>query len=169
MVIVLTGPPKAGKSRLRGDLYRALLAKGRGLRWFVQAFSPDCEGQWVNDSHALARGEEAEGLARAAKSALKRSGAFFSPEWVRKAQGQLEGLARWAEVLVVDLGGLPSQQNRDILAPVLGRADLAPVVLTRQGDDGGWSGFWASLGVSPVFEGGYDHDLAERLLSRVTA
>jgi hypothetical protein len=99
-VVVLSGPPKAGKSRLRGDLYRALLAaerrargSGQSLRWFVQAFSPDSEGQWVNDSHCLGRGQAAEALARRAKGVLKASGAFFSAEWggTLKGCGNSEG------------------------------------------------------------------------------
>ena len=171
-VVVLSGPPKAGKSRLRGDLYRALQAAerrareaGLGLRWFVQAFSPDSEGQWVNDSHALGRGEAAEGLARRAKLALKRSGAFFSPGWVEKAARQLEGLCRWADVVVADLGGLPSDQNRQILAGVLPRHRVMAVVLTQDGEDGGWVAFWRAMkpALTPWYVGPYREGLAERL------
>jgi hypothetical protein len=169
-LVVLSGPPKAGKSRLRGDLYRALGAAerrareaGRGLRWFVQAFSPDSEGQWVNDSHCLGRGEEAEGLARRTKEAIKASGAFFSPEWVEKARRQLEGLCRWADVVVADLGGLPSAENRQVLAPVLGCHRVVAVVLTRDGEDGGWSAWWRAIGVTPWYVGPYRDGLGERL------
>jgi hypothetical protein len=169
-VVVLSGPPKAGKSRLRGDMYRALQAaerrareSGQSLRWFVQAFSPDSEGQWVNDSHALGRGEQADGLARRAKQALKASGAFFSPEWVEKAARQLEGLCRWADVVVADLGGLPSAENRQVLAPVLGCHRVVAVVLTRDGEDGGWSAWWRVLGVTPWYVGPYREGLAVRL------
>lgn len=169
-LVVLSGPPKAGKSRLRGDLYRTLQAaerrareSGQSLRWFVQAFSPDSEGQWVNDSHALGRGEQAEGLARRAKQALKASGAFFSPEWVEKAARQLEGLCRWADVVVADLGGLPSAENRQVLASVLCCHRVVAVVLTRDGEDGGWSAWWRALGVTPWYVGSYREGLAERL------
>jgi hypothetical protein len=169
-VVVLSGPPKAGKSRLRGDLYRALGAverrareAGRSLRWFVQAFSPDSEGQWVNDSHALGRGEAAEGLARQAKQSLKDSGAFFSAEWVEKASRQLEGLCRWADLVVADLGGLPSAENRQILAGVLHCHRVVAVVLTRNGEDGGWSAWWRALGVTPWYVGPYRDGLGERL------
>ena len=80
-VIFLSGPPKAGKSRLRGDIYRELLNSGH-RSWFVQAFSPDCEGQWVNDCHEAGRGAEAESLARQHKNAVKEAGEFFSPRFV---------------------------------------------------------------------------------------
>jgi hypothetical protein len=171
-VVVLSGPPKAGKSRLRGDLYRALSVAERrarearrDLRWFVQAFSPDSEGQWVNDSHCLGRGEEAEGLARRAKLALKASGAFFSPEWVEKAARQLEGLCRWADVVVADLGGLPSAENLQILSGVLGRHRAMAVVLTRDGEDGGWVAFWRAMkpALTPWYVGPYREGLGERL------
>jgi hypothetical protein len=169
-VVVLSGPPKAGKSRLRGDLYRALSVaerrareSGQSLRWFVQAFSPDSEGQWVNDSHALGRGENAEGLARRAKLALKASGAFFSPEWVEKAARQLEGLCQWADLVVADLGGLPSAENRRILSGILGGHRVLAVVLTRDGEDGGWAAWWRSVGVTPWYVGPYRGDLATDL------
>ena len=169
-VVVLSGPPKAGKSRLRGDLYRALQdlgrrarEAGRGLRWFVQAFSPDSEGQWVNDCHCLGRGVEAEELARRAKRALKANGAFFSPEWVEKARRQLEGLCRWADVMVADLGGLPSAENRQILDGILGRHRVMAVVLTRDNGDGGWGAWWRAAGATPWYVGPYREGLAERL------
>jgi hypothetical protein len=172
-VVVLSGPPKAGKSRLRGDLYRALQdaerrarQSGRSLRWFVQAFSPDCEGQWVNDSHCLGRGEEAEGLARRAKQALKASGAFFSPEWVERTRRQLEGLARWADVIVADLGGLPSPENAQLVGTVWPTGPrVLPVVLTRDGEDGGWVAFWRAVkpALTPWYVGPYHEGLADRL------
>ena len=172
-VVVLSGPPKACKSRLRGDMYRALQAAerrareaGLGLRWFVQAFSPDSEGQWVNDSRALGRGEAAEGLARRAKLALKGSGAFFSPEWVEKACRQLVRLARWADVLVADLGGLPSSENERIVGAVWPHGPrVLPVVLTQDGEDGGWVAFWWAMkpALTPWYVGPYREGLGERL------
>jgi len=169
-VVVLSGPPKAGKSRLRGDLYRALLGlerrareAGRGLPWFVQAFSPDSDGQWVNDSHCLGRGTEAEDLARRAKQALKASGAFFAPEWVEKARGQLQGLCRWAQVVVADLGGLLSPENRQILEGCLQGCRVLAVVLTRDGEDGGWAAWWRTIGLTPWYVGPYHGGLAEEL------
>ena len=172
-VVVLSGPPKAGKSRLRGDLYRALRAAerrareaGLGLRWFVQAFSPDSEGQWVNDSHCLGRGEVAESLARRAKLALKRSGAFFSPGWVEKAARQLEGICRWADVVVADLGGLPSPENERIVGAVWPHGPrVLPVVLTRDGEDSGWVAFWRAIkpALTSSYVGPYRDGLGERL------
>jgi hypothetical protein len=173
-VLVLSGPPKAGKSRLRGALYEALRAlevraRKAGAappRWFVQAFSPDSEGQWVADAHALGRGAEAEAQARAIKNALKQSGAFFSREWVEKTRSQLGGLCRWAEVVVADLGGLPSPENREILEGAReAQALLVPVVLVRpDGEDGGWGRFWAGMGLRPLYAGSFREGLAAELL-----
>jgi hypothetical protein len=176
-VLILSGPPKAGKSRLRGALYEALRAlevraRKAGAappRWFVQAFSPDSEGQWVADAHALGRGAEAEARARAIKNALKESGAFFSPEWVAKTRSQLHGLCRWEEVVVADLGGLPSPENREILEGAReAQALLVPVVLTRpDGEDGGWGRFWAEQGLRPFYAGPFHEGLAAELLQGI--
>jgi hypothetical protein len=136
------------------------------VRWFVQAFSPDSEGQWVNDSHTFGKGSEAEALARRAKNALKVSGAFFSPEWVEKACAQLRGLCRWADVVVADLGGLPSAQNRQIV--LAGEGEAFPIVLTRDGDDGGWRAWWEEL-FPPRYVGPYREDLAQEILGEVLA
>jgi len=171
MVIVLSGPPKAGKSRLRGEIYRLLRereveARKRGEkspRWFIEVASPDAEGAWVNDAHALGIGESAEALARRIKSKIKEVGKFFSPTFVEMKARQLQGLAAFAEVLIIDLGGLPSQENRALLE-VLPRKRLHAVVLTRWGEDGGWGGFWAGFGAPVVYRGPYREDLAQALL-----
>lgn len=166
---VLSGPPKAGKSRLRGDLYRELSrleaearGAGRRLRWFVQAFSPDSEGQWVNDAHSLGRGTEAEGLARRVKQALRESGAFFSSDWVEKARRQVMGLCRWAHLVVADIGGLPSPENEAIIGDL--PAVYRVVILTRDGDDGGWGRFWKAVGLTPWYVGPYREGLAWQLV-----
>lgn len=172
VLYVLCGPPKAGKSRLRGDLYRELSRAeaeareaGLRLRWFVQAFSPDSEGQWVADAHSLGRGAEAEDMARRVKRALREAGAFFSPEWVEKARRQLEGLCRWADVVVADLGGLPSPENEALVSglPVIYRV----AVLTLDGEDLGWRAFWRAQGLTPWYVGPYHESLARQLVHEV--
>ncbi len=147
-VLFLSGPPKAGKSRLRGDIYRRLIAAGR-RSWFVQAFSPDMEGQWVNDAHALGNGVRAEELARRQKNTVKATGEFFSPGFVAAMKQQLSGLLRSFDLVVADLGGFPSPENRDIVSVALDREDvtIAAVVLLNDGNDGGWRDFWLELGV----------------------
>ena len=42
VVLFLSGPPKAGKSRLRGDLYRKLVESGRGKVLVCPGFLPRC-------------------------------------------------------------------------------------------------------------------------------
>lgn len=174
MILVLSGPPKAGKSRLRGEIYRLLRewqteAQERGgpsPRWFVEVASPDSEGQWVSDAHAHGMGDSAEALARRIKQSIKESGEFFSPAFVERKRRQIEGLARFVGedgVLVLDIGGFPSRENRALLSGLEG---LHPIVLTREGgEDAGWQGFWAGFGRTPLYVGPYREDLALALLS----
>jgi len=162
-VLFLSGPPKAGKSRLRGDIYRFLATSGR-RSWFVQAFSPDCEGQWVHDAHALGRGEEAENRARSFKNALKKSGAFFSPAFVMAMCRQLRGLCAAFELVVADLGGLPSPENGEIVGAAEEASISAVVLLGPDGGDGGWIQWWRARGVEP-FVARYREDLAEEVLA----
>lgn len=163
-VIFLSGPPKAGKSRLRGDIYRSLLFSGR-RDWFVQVLSPDCEGQWVNDSHSLGRGEEAEELARRQKAAVKAAGEFFSPRFVSLMASQLKGLLCAFPLVIGDLGGLPSPENATIVAAAEGHEIFAVVLLGPQGD-GGWTSWWEERGVTPLVTS-YCDDLAEDILAWV--
>ena len=166
-VVFLSGPPKAGKSRLRGDIYRHLLTSGR-KSWFVQAFSPDMEGQWVNDSHALGNGERAEEIARRQKNKVKQAGEFFSPKFVAAMKQQLSGLLRTFGLVVADLGGFPSPENREIISVALGREDVVPfaVVLLNGGNDGGWGEFWNSLSVG-CFTYEYSADIASDIASKL--
>jgi hypothetical protein len=165
-IIFLSGPPKTGKSRLRGEIYE-ILRIDRSIRWFVLPASPDMEGQWVNDSWRKGKGEAAESLARKYKGVLKESGAFFSPEWVGKMRKQVEGLVKWADILVIDLGGLPSEQNRQIIEPALASgAYIIPVVLLRDDGDGGWAQFWRNLGYEPIIAR-YNENLAVTLVNFV--
>jgi hypothetical protein len=168
-IIILSGPPKAGKSRLRSDIYN-LLREDKRINWFVVPASPDMEGQWVGDSweRGEERGKEAEELARRYKRKLKETGAFFSEEWVERMRRQIEGLSRWTEVLVLDLGGLPSEENKRIVSSVLGSGYIIPVVLLGEdGNDGGWTQFWRDLGYEPVVTT-YHPDLALTLINFVT-
>lgn len=163
-VIFLSGPPKAGKSRLRGDIYRVLLNSGN-RSWFVQAFSPDCEGQWVNDCHEKGLGGEAENLARKHKNAVKEAGEFFSPRFVAALQQQLKGLITAFDLVVADLGGIPSAENYSIISVALFTPGVSveAVTLTRDGDDGGWKGFWNEIGVPNTVDT-YHSDLAKKVI-----
>lgn len=167
IVIFLSGPPKAGKSRLRGDLYQALF-QGKAKSWFVVAASPDSEGQWVNDAHRVGRGLEAEDLTRKAKNHLKSIGEFFSPRWVETMARQLQGLCRAFTLVVADLGGLPSEQNRRLVDAVrqVGAEVRAVVLLSPDGSDGGWQEFWAVEGVSCQTHQ-YHEGLAKEILQTV--
>ena len=163
-VIFLSGPPKAGKSRLRGDIYRELLKSGH-RSWFVQAFSPDCEGQWVNDCHEAGRGTEAEALARHHKNAVKEAGEFFSPRFVSAMQKQLKGLITAFDLVVADLGGIPSAENYAIISIALFTPDVSveAITLLNGGNDGGWKAFWDDLNV-PVIVDTYHDGLVKKVI-----
>lgn len=162
VVLFLSGPPKAGKSRLRGDLTELLRRRPGVRRWFVEVLSPDSEGAWTNDAWRTGRGLEAEALARRYKTVIKEAGHFFSPAFVMKKRAQLEGLLRWAELVVGDLGGIPSLENAEIIGAADGHR-VIPIVLTRDGQDGGWVEFWRSRRLEPVVAL-YHEALAELLL-----
>jgi len=165
-LILLSGPPKAGKSRLRGDFFNLLRSGAFAGRWFIEVLSPDSEGAWVNDSWATGRGPQAEARARAIKNVVKTSGHFFSPEFVRRKAAQLAGLCRWADLVIGDLGGVPSPENRSIIGAA-GAARIVPVILLGPAGDGGWAPFWESFGLFPIATTYYD-GLAQDLLRRVT-
>jgi hypothetical protein len=169
-IVILSGPPKAGKSRLRGEIGYFLREDPR-LNSFVVVASPDMEGQWVSDSWRMSeeRGAAAEEMAREYKRTVKESGHFFSPEWVEQMARHVEGLSKWADVLVLDLGGLPSEENKQIIAPALASgAIIIPIVLLGpDGNDGGWIQFWRELGYEPTVTT-YNENLAFNIVDFIT-
>jgi len=168
-IVILSGPPKAGKSRLRGDI-GDLLRRMPDLNTQVLAASPDMEGSWVSDSWRISeeRGAAAEEMARQYKRTVKESGHFFSPQWVERMARHVEGLSKWADILVLDLGGIPSEENRRIIAPALASgADIIPIVLLGpDGNDGGWIQFWRDLGYEPTVTT-YSEDLARNIINSI--
>jgi hypothetical protein len=169
VIVILSGPPKAGKSRLRGEI-GALLRRMPELNALTYAASPDMEGQWVSDSWRISEelGAEAEEMARQYKRTVKESGHFFSPQWVERMARHVEGLSKWADVLVLDLGGLPSEENKRIVAPALASgATIIPIVLLGpDGNDGGWIQFWRDLGYEPTVTT-YSEDLALNIINSI--
>jgi hypothetical protein len=169
-IVILSGPPKAGKSRLRGEI-GALLREDPRLNSATLVASPDMEGQWVQDSWQISEehGARAEEMAREYKRVVRESGYFFSPEWVELMTQHVEGLSKWADVLVLDLGGLPSEENRRIIAPALASgAIIIPIVLLGpDGNDGGWIQFWRDLGYEPTVTT-YNENLAFNIVDFIT-
>lgn len=167
-LLLLSGPPKAGKSRLRGDFFNLLRSGAFAGRWFIEVLSPDSEGAWVNDAWAIGRGPQAEAMARSIKNVVKTSGHFFSPAFVRRKAAQLAGLCRWADLVIGDLGGVPSPENRSIIGAGAAGADrIVPVILLGPAGDGGWTRFWEDFGLSPITTTYYD-GLAQDLLRQAT-
>jgi len=134
-------------------IYKALLSEGRAF--FLERLAPDMEGQWTLESPG---GDQ---LARALKNKVKEAGLFFSPAFVRFKAQALLGLTKGPfEVVIGDLGGLPSPENRAILQPTLeyarssGLVEVYPVVLYRvdlDQDPSTWQRWWAEeFGIYPL-------------------
>jgi len=67
-------------------------------------------------------------------------------------------------------GGIPSPENRELVLAVAEEAGslrpVLPVVLLREGDNGGWRDFWEGLGFAPLMVE-YHEGLADQLLHMV--
>lgn len=104
MKLVLAGPPRSGKSCLREGLKKALCSKG--LYPFVLTACPDGEGAWFQD----AVGKDAQNAA-ALKAAYKGK---FTADFVRRMADSVTRIS--LPVVLVDVGGIPSEENKVICA-----------------------------------------------------
>lgn len=148
----MTGLPKAGKSLISWAMYKILVGR---RSFFLERLAPDMEGQWTLET---AGGQE---LARSLKNQVKKAG-FFSPAFVNFKAQALLGLVKGGtfEVVIGDLGGLPSPENRAILQPTLeyarfsGEVGVYPVVLYRADlnqDPHSWIEWWVQeWGIYPI-------------------
>jgi len=145
-VIFFSGLPKAGKSVTLHGLFRFMTAAGRGRQFFLERVHPDQEGNWTAEAPG------GQDLARGIKNVLKAAGTFWSEAFVKHACRSVAGLARSFPVVLADMGGIPSSQNREILAAAKAAgAQVEAVILYPAGSDPSvWVAFWASEGVSPV-------------------
>lgn len=142
-VIFFSGLPKAGKSVTVHALLKLALAQGRGKEIFLERVHPDQEGNWTIESPG---GQDA---ARAIKNVLKAEGTFWSEGFVRRAKLSVNGLAKTFPVVLADMGGIPSQQNREILAAARAAgAAVEAVILYPEGTDPEvWKKFWQEEGI----------------------
>jgi len=166
-VIFLTGPPKAGKSRVRGEIYK-LLRKSGFIKWFVLPVSPDSEGQWVSDCYEISEkhGQIAKEIARKYKEILKSTGNFYSQRWLEGIIEDIKGLLAEFNILVLDMGGIPDEQKENIVNSVIDHARIIPVILTLKGDDGGWISFWKKFNIDPI-SNEYSQDFVEYIYSKI--
>ena len=104
--IVLAGPPRSGKSCLREGLKQALRAIPDAPYPYVITACPDGEGSWFQETV----NQDPE-LASACKAAYK---AKFTPEFVRRISDSVRNCT--LELVLVDIGGIPSLENHEICA-----------------------------------------------------
>jgi len=141
-ILIVAGLPKAGKSLLTGGLYEALRQKKASF--FVTRLSPDSEGQWTWESGK-------EELARELKNKIKNAGEFFSPAFVEFKCREIVGLARGFEILVLDLGGIPSEENRRFISTAKSCGEVTVLLLYTEGQDyREWENFLMSNGLQPL-------------------
>jgi hypothetical protein len=141
-IIIIAGLPKAGKSLLTGGMYEAL--RQRGFSFFVSRLSPDSEGQWTWESARL-------DLARELKNDLKKAGVFFSPAFVEFKCAEIRGLSARFEWVVLDMGGIPSPQNKRFLETAMRCGKVYPVLLYKEGQDySEWEKFFVENGLVPI-------------------
>ncbi|HID05045.1 MAG TPA: hypothetical protein EYP20_04490 [Aigarchaeota archaeon] len=146
-IILLAGLPKAGKSLLAGGIYYALLQ--RRANFYLERLSPDGEGIWTWNSGRL-------DLARVYKEELKRQGQFFAPTFVEFKARAIKALVKNFDILVGDLGGLPSKENKAMIRAAKEAAEetggrVIPLVLHRKGQNPAlWVEFFTSTGLKPI-------------------
>lgn len=138
MKIVLCGPPRSGKSCLREGLKQAVRRIPGAPYPYVITACPDGEGAWFQET---VNADEA--LATACKAAYK---AKFTPEFVQRVANSVANCT--LPLTLVDIGGIPSEENRQIC-----RAATHAVILA--GDMSRvpeWRVFCAELGIEVVAE-----------------
>lgn len=102
--IVLAGPPRSGKSCMREGLKQALRAIPGAPYPYVITACPDGEGSWFQETV----NHDPE-VAAACKAAYK---AKFTPEFVERIADSVRTCS--LELMLVDIGGIPSVENEQI-------------------------------------------------------
>lgn len=160
-ILFLAGLPKAGKSLLAGAMYHTLRQENRSF--FLERLSPDSEGVWTWDSGR-------EELARMLKNELKKAGEFFSPAFVEFKCQSIKGLAQKFDILLLDMGGVPSTENEKFVKTALTtKAEVKAIILYKEGQDySGWEEFFKKLGISPIpvkTEWDFNNDVKNQAMS----
>lgn len=104
MKIIIAGPPRSGKSCLREGLKQAIMRVPGAPYPYVITACPDGEGSWFQETVNA----DAELAARC--KAEYKSG--FSPEFVKRIADSVKNCE--LPLILVDIGGMPSKENRAI-------------------------------------------------------
>ncbi len=138
MKVVLCGPPRSGKSCLRQGLKDAIRAIPGAPYPYVVTACPDGEGSWFQETVNTSPERAAE-----LKAAYKSK---FTPEFVRRIADSVKNVA--LPLTLVDIGGIPSAENREICAS----ATHAILLAGDMGRLPEWRAFCEELGISVLAE-----------------
>ncbi|NCO05295.1 MAG: hypothetical protein GW939_04095 [Candidatus Magasanikbacteria bacterium] len=106
MKVVLMGPPRSGKSCLRQGLKDAVRRVPGAPYPFVITACPDGEGAWFQETVNVDPEKAAE-----LKAAYKST---FTTEFVQRVADSVKNCT--LPLTLVDIGGIPSEENRRICA-----------------------------------------------------
>lgn len=138
MKVVLCGPPRSGKSCLRQGLKDAVRRIPGAPYPYVITACPDGEGAWFQETVNV----DPEAAAKY-KAAYK---AKFTPEFVKRITDSVKSVA--LPLVLVDIGGIPSAENREICAS----ATHAVLLAGDMGRLPEWRAFCEELGISVLAE-----------------
>jgi len=138
-VIGIVGIPRSGKSVFLAHLYQCL--RKNGASFFIQRACPDGEGQWS--------AEAPQEIVRKIRVKGK-----FDKEFIEFNKVAIQGLRRHFDIILVDLGGLPSEENRQLLQLcdyyiLLARNDNDPKIQKLLRD---WRNLLTELKLRPIAE-----------------
>lgn len=132
IVVAIGGPPHSGKSVFLAELYRQLLAR-KPSGTFLQRACPDGEGMWSAESDPVLVAE------------IRRKGKF-SFEFVAFTLNSIENLGRNMPRVLLDLGGIRSAENAEILR----RSTHCIVLSSKESEDQSWTEFAEAEGCKPL-------------------
>ncbi|HDI51834.1 MAG TPA: hypothetical protein ENF45_04320 [Bacteroidetes bacterium] len=99
-VIGIVGTPHSGKTVFVNQLYNYL--RQLGVSFFVQSACPDGEGRWTaSTDHEVVKKIRVKGK--------------FDEVFIEHQKKAIQGLKENFQVVLLDLGGLPSKENEELL------------------------------------------------------
>jgi CRISPR-associated protein Csx3 len=141
MKIILAGPPRSGKSCLREGLKQAIRRVPGAPYPYIITACPDGEGSWFQET--VNRDPEE---ARQLKTAYKQLLGGFTPEFVKRVADSVANCQ--LPLTLVDIGGVPSVENKQICAA----ATHAIILAGDMSRIPEWCEFCAELGLRVVAE-----------------